>query len=343
MGHALNVGNKRIEWLDFAKGVAIFLVGFGHYLEMLNATDKLIINVYIFIYSFHMPLFFMLSGMSFSDEKYSDFCKFVKNKFLRIMIPAYVFVGIDNIVFLLRNKHIDYSAKRILRTLLQFRTTNLGCYWFLPSLFCALVIMWLVHACVKGNKKRLILSFGISVLAAIYFYYVKKPLPFNLDDSCLVIVFMEIGYQIKRKTELLNSNILVIMLLMIIGGVVAIQNSKVSKQAVSLAYTNIGNPVLFFGAALLLSLVVILIAMRIKSNRLINYWGRNTLIIYLTSGYFFSVLSKLFIVGKDSNALLGLLICFIGTVIGIFLAACLSSLINKYLPFLVGKKMEKNR
>lgn len=49
---------NRIEVLDFAKGLAIFLVIMGH------ATDNLATPLWrLVIYSFHMPLFFLVAGM----------------------------------------------------------------------------------------------------------------------------------------------------------------------------------------------------------------------------------------------------------------------------------------
>lgn len=45
---------KRIEWVDIAKGIAIMLMVIGH--EVSNGL------VYALIFSFHMPLFFILSG-----------------------------------------------------------------------------------------------------------------------------------------------------------------------------------------------------------------------------------------------------------------------------------------
>ena len=54
--------NKRIEYIDLAKGLAIYLVVLGHALGSLAAPTMehgIIGNV---IYSFHMPLFMILSG-----------------------------------------------------------------------------------------------------------------------------------------------------------------------------------------------------------------------------------------------------------------------------------------
>lgn len=62
---------KRIKWLDCAKGMAAILVVAGHiargYLEAGIYVDygRIMMTLHNVIYSFHMPLFFMLSGFSF--------------------------------------------------------------------------------------------------------------------------------------------------------------------------------------------------------------------------------------------------------------------------------------
>ena len=53
---------KRIEWIDIAKGIGIILVVIGHIsqIEVLNDI----------IYSFHMPLFFIISGYLYKRKFY---------------------------------------------------------------------------------------------------------------------------------------------------------------------------------------------------------------------------------------------------------------------------------
>lgn len=48
---------KRIDWIDVAKGIGIILMVMGH-TSMPDAINR-------WIYSFHMPLFFLLSGLLF--------------------------------------------------------------------------------------------------------------------------------------------------------------------------------------------------------------------------------------------------------------------------------------
>lgn len=47
--------NDRIAWIDIAKGITIILVIIGHVVPFDSATRNV-------IFSFHMPLFFILSG-----------------------------------------------------------------------------------------------------------------------------------------------------------------------------------------------------------------------------------------------------------------------------------------
>ena len=56
---------KRIDFIDVAKGIAIFLVVYGHTYDGRN--------LHLFIYSFHMPLFFFISGLLFKENKYANF------------------------------------------------------------------------------------------------------------------------------------------------------------------------------------------------------------------------------------------------------------------------------
>ena len=51
----------RVEWIDFAKCIAISLVIIGHVLSWFHPQYK---AVYVAIYSMHMPFFFMLSGLT---------------------------------------------------------------------------------------------------------------------------------------------------------------------------------------------------------------------------------------------------------------------------------------
>ena len=64
---------KRENWVDYAKGIGIILVVYGHVVRGLIKADIIHSDRYFqlidqIIYSFHMPLFFFLSGLFFEKS-----------------------------------------------------------------------------------------------------------------------------------------------------------------------------------------------------------------------------------------------------------------------------------
>jgi len=55
---------NRVQWVDFAKGVAIILMVVAHVIW--QGT-----NLIAFIYTFHMPFFFVMAGYLLNTEKWS--------------------------------------------------------------------------------------------------------------------------------------------------------------------------------------------------------------------------------------------------------------------------------
>ncbi|MDD8037541.1 MAG: acyltransferase family protein, partial [Thomasclavelia ramosa] len=61
--------NNRIEYIDFIKGFTIFLVVWGHAIQNISQNGSFWNNpMHIFICSFHMPIFMLLSGFFFKNE-----------------------------------------------------------------------------------------------------------------------------------------------------------------------------------------------------------------------------------------------------------------------------------
>ena len=85
---------KRIDWLDVAKGIAIILVVIGHVGTSYHAsgqyTDALLVNGSVqFVYSFHMAVFMFISGLLFrkTDNNMSQIRKICVN----YVIPYIIF------------------------------------------------------------------------------------------------------------------------------------------------------------------------------------------------------------------------------------------------------------
>ena len=92
---------KYYEWIDVARGIGMFLVVFGHALSdsFLGVQKGSGVPSILFrlIYSFHMPLFFFLSGFLskklLEDINFNGKIEYIRKRFFRLMIP-YIFVGI---------------------------------------------------------------------------------------------------------------------------------------------------------------------------------------------------------------------------------------------------------
>lgn len=79
---------QRIELIDIMKAVAIFFVIWGH--TALNSESP---YYRVVIYSFHMPLFFFLSGMSLAPralKSWKEWNTFLKRNWLILMVPYFL-------------------------------------------------------------------------------------------------------------------------------------------------------------------------------------------------------------------------------------------------------------
>lgn len=90
---------------DMTKAFAIYLVLVGHCIQYLSSSDYRDDNLWIFIYSFHMPLFMLVAGY-FSASSYKlDFKSLIVKKTKQLIIPM---------LFL---EHFDFFSYSIFSTI----------------------------------------------------------------------------------------------------------------------------------------------------------------------------------------------------------------------------------
>ena len=339
----LNFKLKRVQWIDFAKGIAIFLVVLGHAVEATFVGNPDSNIVHIAIYSFHMPFFFMLSGMLFSEVKYSSWKRFVSKKFLTLIVPSYIFAIIMLIREIVENGGIYFSSVEIFRMLLQFRVDTPANYWFLPTLFFSFIIMWVIHKIFQGNIERMLCSIVVSFMGVIYICVIAKPLPFSFDNAVLVVVFMELGYQLKDRIKELNGKGAIVYTCLGVMWIVStyVNYTYFGKKSISLAYVTILNPVLFFISAISASVLILLLCSKVNKKTKINFWGEHTLVIYLLGGMILGYILRVFRQFQIKDNRINLLICLVVSAITVELAAIISILIKRYCPFILGEKRKK--
>lgn len=126
--------NMRLAWIDALKGFGIILVVFAHY--NLPAT----LDTYIF--SFHMPLFFFISGFLFNFVKYTGSAtNFVKGRFRSLIVPYFAFAVLTACFTFCWTKHtarelqvLNFSKLMSFTGFIQSYTPSVQ--WFLIIRLC---------------------------------------------------------------------------------------------------------------------------------------------------------------------------------------------------------------
>lgn len=124
--------SKRIAYLDLARGMGMVLVVMGH-VEYMNPT------ILQSIYVFHMPLFFLLSGILIweKQEEKKNFIDVLKKKGRTILFPYALFsvltIGIE--AFRLLVKNLDEWDTLFFKVYQTICLQGVSVLWFLPALF----------------------------------------------------------------------------------------------------------------------------------------------------------------------------------------------------------------
>lgn len=192
---------KRIEWIDMAKGYAILLVIFSHSVAMLlNTGDPTAVAIVTGIHSFHMPLFFFLSGYVFSTRR--PWGDFVKSRIRSIVVPYFCMCGILALAtFAAKFLHHELTVMEIIRRIGAILVQNrLWVVWFLACLFLVeLMAYWLVKK-IKSHWALGILAAVLPVLGLLYFRLGGRTLPWDLDICFLAMPFFLAGYLCRQHS-----------------------------------------------------------------------------------------------------------------------------------------------
>lgn len=79
----------RIKAFDVLKLFAIFLVLWGHCIQYFTSGNPIDKPVYVYIYSFHMPLFMMISGYFASSSISLPIKELLKKKTIQLLLPCF--------------------------------------------------------------------------------------------------------------------------------------------------------------------------------------------------------------------------------------------------------------
>lgn len=186
--------NKRIQWIDAAKFIGIYCIWLGHMCEHAGLA-------YPFVYVFHVPLFFFLSGCVESFN-HKDLSNSIKKKTLNILLP-FVVGAIVSIVYYYFKLNSVWGIRRNLLMLVYGYPRNYvpiaGSLWFLSCLY----IMEIAFEFLKRIKYKNVVLIILCALCIFANSYIQPPKgwPWNIDNMICYFPFYVGGYLIFPYIE----------------------------------------------------------------------------------------------------------------------------------------------
>ncbi len=320
--------NKQLSFVDVAKGIGIILVVIGHYYP--ENSPSFYKDLRDFIYTFHMPLFLLMSGgMYIYTKKDIPWVSFIKKKLKRIALP-YLIVSLFIIGIKLLTQKGAYVENGVdcMSFLRIFYKPEAGYFlWYLW------VLLWMYIICSLSD-------------ASIYLNL--------LMIASVVLKFLPIDFSEIFCLSELKSNAMYFMLGVILFRMKIYENSNVARYRLMFVALWVLLSLLWFGgickSALLMSIVGSLGVLAIsdiigdKSQKLL-YIGASSFVIYLfhttfmgfAKSFVFKLSNTLFV----ENVYLFILSSLIVVLFGIILPLLLQEFIlkkNRVTKFLFGYK-----
>lgn len=355
--------SERIEYLDIAKGIGIILVIMGH-------TGFLTETLKTYVFSFHMPLFFVISGMlmCLKGDLEKDKKEIFKKKARSFLIPYFWFSLIYVIIYIITyNIGLTSKADFIQSVIYMFTFYGDSTLWFLPTLLIAECGYYLLGRKLKGVVLLLIslvvglgchlIQFGLSILKAMN---ISNLLITNVIDfgtgilrGGVALTFVAIGYhafeelrdrsyfygdQNPSKTRIKYTIFGVILLALAFAS--SRLNVTVDFHRMELGYYSF-----FFITSLLGSFGILGISYGIRSFLPLSFYGKNSLIImcsHLNFYILFAAIQWAWLVDTIVTRAKSYVFMFNIVLATLVLETILIFIINRFCPFIIGKKNEKS-
>ena len=321
----------RYAHIDIARGIAIILVVLGHCCQ---STDIALNRV---ILSFHMPLFFFLSGVFAKSETVKTIMGGVFLKAKKLLIPQ---VTLSVTIIILKGSIWLSEGKN----LSDFDFFACFGFWFLPVLFLCSICYMTVFAIIDLHKAQfkvvtMIIAMSLSVILILN-HVDSEIIPVDwLIKSTVAVPFYFGGSFFKERVlkvsneQRIYDNMLLILLLPIIV-IVSQINSPV------LMYKNeYGMIPLFFITSVLGIVLVVELSKRLVNMPVLIEFGKLSIAVYvwnfLIVGFSVRVLNRIMLMlGLDNEAILTAATFSISMII-LYL---LSKWTYNKLPYLYGLK-----
>ncbi len=278
---------EQIGWLNSTKGVGIILIVLGH-------CSPPMTHFVSYLYSFHVALFFYLSGFLYNKERdKQSSLSYLSHRFNKLIFPYFVYGLITYVVWLFigRNFGINKSLQvDPLKPLIGlFYGNGINNYlvfnialWFLPALFSVGILFHLIVKNIKHKLLRFLIVIACLVLGIIDSRYSYFRLPWGINIAFVAVFYSYIGYvsknYITRLFTLKGYSFIYFILglaFLLIGYLTNRLNGGISFNSHSY-----GNPFISVPSAIFSIIGVVFLVFNIFDCRILQFLGKNSLRIF---------------------------------------------------------------
>jgi fucose 4-O-acetylase-like acetyltransferase len=341
----------RDSLIDVAKGIGILLVVFAHIFEGI-VTD--------IIYLFHMPLFFYLSGSTFSltNNKYGIKYGIVK-RMKSLLIPYFIFSVLsffywwkiesifrpihDSPIFDGKIGELSMPLQQFINIFVSKASGSAFIYnsplWFLTCLFVSIVCYTVIK---KYSGK---FSFLFCCMCSALFYVLLRDahLPWCFEIALPALPLLWIGDASYKRIK--TSTTLEALFIAIVSLIICITIVSVFHPVINMMEHYFGAWWQFYLCSVSLIALLLLFGrfvLRFESG-VLQWLGKNSLIIMCVHGPIYRIVlyAVSVIINKDISAIRHSLLmssCIVLLVIMIIIP--IAVIINRYLPWVLGRKMK---
>ncbi len=328
---------KRLNYLDYAKGISIVLVVLGHIIYTQSPIK-------IWLYSFHLPLFFFISGCLLRYKNNYSFNNILRNRIRTIMFPYFAFSLLLFPLWIFQTsviQKVSLNLESVSDYFIKVLTLRgPGALWFLPCLFLVEVSFVFILNHIKNTRVIYFILLFSSFIPFIIKEYTMNKFVVIFLRVLVGIFFFGIGYYLFNyvNSKKINKK-LIILGLMLINVITSIISGFVDLYSLEL-----GNYFLYYISAVSGMLCILLMCKTSLELKPLRFLGSNSLIIMATHQELIRVFLKILqIITNETNeglrknlpaGLIVLLFVLLAEIPIIYI-------INNYIPFILGRKSKK--
>ena len=309
----------------------MFLVIYGHLLY--NGTWRIVNRA---IYSFHMPMYFILAGYVLKP-RHAGLILYIKRKFVNLIIPGFFFIIITLPIYAwmqIGNDNFSFFESIKMLFFVGGRIPYNDPVWFLFVMFQVVFLFELLGLLRCNGFVRGIVALTFFTIGYLVYIFCIK-LPFGLDKMLVCMGFYITGSLLKEIPEF-DVRLLKRWELPLGLSVIWLLSGVVGNEKVSLYSFALGKYWLFIISGITGSLIWFKLSYVVRKVSIFSTWGQNTVLVLGTHYVGVTVVKKILSILGISNTIYFDIIAIVISLIALVLYIPICKVVNRFFPILNG-------